>query len=699
MKKIIAGILLAFMFSGPVFGAQIEEPDLISLDIKGMDIRDVFKILSQKSGLNIVSDSDVNGTITLYLKDVSVMDAISIVASTNKLAYEQTGLLVRVMNQKDYEKRYGKYFEDRTKTEVVKLNYVGAAEAGRALAQMKSDIGRIISEDISNTIVMIDTPENIKKMKEVLSGMDTPLVTEVFPLDYANAESVKDKINEMVSKDLGSVKFDEKTNKLVVRDTPQKIEDMRKVIDAFDEKTREVLIDANIIQVTLSDKYGYGIDWAAIAKAGDVKFTTDTNLSTGLSNVTPSTLNIATSGGNYSAIISLLKTYGETNILSRPRITVVDRQQAKILVGSKEVYVTSDVTTTSGGTYHTTDHVNFVDVGVRLAVTPEINRAGFVTLKIKPEVSSTDPAKTVELKNPDGSTRTIVPFVNTSEAETSVVVKDGTTIIIGGLMKDTLVNHKEKVPFLGDVPLLGKLFSTTGKSKEKTELVILLTPHVVDGEKTTEEAEAYMADWEKKSADMDIEMPEKPEIRPMAEGSGAKLKKEQPKPEKVAAAVKPAVRESVVKKPLVKKSAKPRQKWAPILGAAGRGEDKNTETPFLVTESYEAEKTGMPKAKAEALPLSTAEPPYEDYYSKLREEINSLAKQDKDVSGIKGEVHLQFTLDKEGFLVKGPIVLNNPDLRLVRSAVRMVKNAAPFLRFPKALKKKQAEFSIVVRYE
>jgi type II secretory pathway component GspD/PulD (secretin) len=449
MKKIIIGMSLILILSGLVFGAQQEDPDLISLDFKGMDIRDVLKILSQKSGLNIVADSEINGTVTLYLKDVSIMDAISIVVSTNKLAYDQAGSLIRIMDQKDYEKAHGKSFEDKTRTEVVKLNYASAIEVGKALEQMKSDIGKIIFEDVSNTIVMIDTPENIKKMKEIISGMDSPLITEVFPLDYAKAELIKDKIIEMVSKGAGSVKFDEKTNKLVVRDTQQKINDMRKVIEAFDEKTRQVLIDASIVQVTLSDKYGYGIDWAGIAKMGDVKLTGDINLSTGLSNVTPNTLSIATTGGNYSTIVSLLKTYGETNVLSRPRITVIDRQEAKILVGSKEVYVTSDVTTTSGGTYHTADKVQFVDVGVRLAVTPEINRAGFITLKIKPEVSNADPTKTVELKNPDGSTRTIVPYVTTSEAETSVVVKDGTTIIIGGLMKDTLVNHNEKVPFIG----------------------------------------------------------------------------------------------------------------------------------------------------------------------------------------------------------------------------------------------------------
>lgn len=669
MKKIIISLSLILIFSGVAFGAQPDDADLISLDLKGMDIRDVFKILSQKSGFNIAADSEVIGTVTLYLKDVTILDAMSIIASTNKLAYERTGTFIRVMNAKDYENIYGKVFEDKTRTEVVKLNYASAVELSEALRQMKSDIGKVIAEDVSNTIVIIDTPENIVKMKDAISKMDVRLVTVVFPLNYANAELLKDKISEMVSKGAGSVRFDEKTNKLVVKDTKEKIEDIRNVIAAFDEKTRQVMIDAYIIQVTLSDKYSYGINWTDVAKIGNLEFTTDTNLATGLTGVTPSTLNMATTKGSYTALIGLLKTYGETNILSRPRITVLDKQQAKILVGSKEVYVTSEVTTTSGGTYHTTDHVNFVDVGVRLAVTPEINRDGFVSLKLKPEVSSADATKTVELKNPDGSTRTIVPYVTTSEAETSVVVKDGTTLIIGGLIKDTLVNHQERVPFLGDIPVVGKLFSNTGKTKEKTELVILLTPHIFDGENTSDEAMIRMDEWDNKSEKVRIKEPEDNWVK-FPKKDGAQETQEIQKTGEIKVAPE--------------RSGQPARKWTPILGAKKPEEVRNVQN---IERSPVAE------------PSASKRTPYEDYYFRVRQEINNLARQDADVRGINGEVQLQFTLDKEGFVIKGPVVLNNPDLRLVRSAVKLIKKAVPFERFPKGFNRNEADFNVSIRYE
>ena len=487
MKKNIISILLVLVFSGLVFGAQQDDPDLISLDLKGMDIRDVLKILSQKSGLNIVADSEVNGMVTLYLKDVSVIDAIGIIASTNNLAYEQTGGLIRIMSQKDYENSHGKSFEDKTRQEVVKLNYASATEVGKALGQMKSGMGKIISEDVSNTIVIIDTPENIRKMKEVVSGMDAPLVTEVFSLDYAKAELLKDKISEMVSKDAGSVKFDEKTNKLVIRDTQQKVEDIRKVINAFDEKTRQVVIDANIVQVTLSDKYSYGIDWADIAKMGDVKLTGDISFSTGLSNVTPSTLSIATTGGNHTAIVSLLKTYGKTNVLSRPRITVMDRQEAKILVGRREAFVTTTVTQAQT-TATTAESIEFVDVGVKLFVTPTISENQFVTMKIRPEVSSV----VTTLKTSSGNT---IPIIETTEAETQVMVKDGVTLVIGGLMKDETTLSTKKLPLLGDLPLVGWVFGNRSDRIKKTELVILLTPHIISGEEYFVPATTASVNW------------------------------------------------------------------------------------------------------------------------------------------------------------------------------------------------------------
>ncbi|MBM3251978.1 MAG: type II and III secretion system protein, partial [Candidatus Omnitrophica bacterium] len=177
---------------------------------------------------------------------------------------------------------------------------------------------------------------------------------------------------------------------------------------------------------------------------------------------------------SYYALIEALNSVGKTNTLSTPRITVLNNQEAKILVGTKEVYVSTS-TTTSEGVSTTAEAVTFVDVGVTLSVTPTINPDGFVTMKIRPEVSSTGTPYTTASGNQ-------IPVVSTSEAETNVMVKDGSTIIIGGLIKDKIQDTVKKVPLLGDIPLIGLVFRSKDKTTTKTELAIFLTPRIISGD-------------------------------------------------------------------------------------------------------------------------------------------------------------------------------------------------------------------------
>jgi general secretion pathway protein D len=173
--------------------------------------------------------------------------------------------------------------------------------------------------------------------------------------------------------------------------------------------------------------------------------------------------------------VEALETVGETNILSSPRIMAVNNQEARILVGSTEPYVTSTTTTPSSGPTTTAESVNFIDVGVKLYVTPTIHEDDFITMKIRPEVSSVTSNLTTSNNN-------TIPIVETSEAETVVNVKDGVSVIIGGLIKEEAINTTKKVPLLGNIPILGMAFRSTNNSKSKTEIVIFLTPRIVSGD-------------------------------------------------------------------------------------------------------------------------------------------------------------------------------------------------------------------------
>lgn len=450
----------------------------ISLDVKGMDVIDVLKMLSARSGMNIVVGKNVTGRVTLFLKDVDVHDAFELLLSANDLAYDKKGDIINVMTQRDYELIYGASFQDRKQAKTVMLKFAKAADLSRALSQIKSNIGRIVVDEASNAVVLIDTPQKNQEMEDFIKKTDLPLEIRVFNLNYALADKLQGKIQDAVTKGLGSVRIDERTNKIAITDYPQKLAELAKIISAFDEKTQQVLIDAQIIEIRPSDKFEMGVDWGYWLEQ---HFKIASALPLGPDSArlilgTPS--KSLTKKGDYKAVIDILRTIGDTKILSSPRIMVLNNQEAKILIGTKEAYITSAVSQTNV-TAVTSQSVNFVDTGIKLYVTPTINNDGFVTMKIRPEISSAEPKSITS-----DDKKTDIPIVTTSETETTVMIKDGVTIIIGGLKKDQRKKEVKKIPVLGDIPLMGHLFRSTQDEYDKTELVILLTPHIVSGEKS-----------------------------------------------------------------------------------------------------------------------------------------------------------------------------------------------------------------------
>ena len=446
------------------------------LELKDMDIGDVLKLLSKKSGLNIISGKNVTGKVTIYLKNVDVRDALRIILESNDLAYVEENGIIKVIPGPQFEAAYGHKFGQDTETRIVALKYAKVEDAAAVLNQLKSQGGKISTDAVSNTIILTDRPDKIGLMEEMIGRMDILVETRVFELRYAKAEDVTKKIGTLLSKNIGKIEFDERSNKLFITDTAERFKDIEKMIQAFDQKHPEVLIEAKIVQVTLSDQYKMGIDWEAIV--------TDFH---GLDlknkfNILPDTLvnggrlGIGTlANDDYEVLIEALDTVGRTNILSNPRITVINNEEAKILVGSNKPYVTSQTTQSASGPATTAETVNFIEVGVKLFVTPTIHGDGYVTMKIRPEVSSAANSLTT-------STNNEIPIVETSQAETTVMVKDGATIVIGGLIKEEDARTINKVPLLGDVPLLGHVFRSESKTKEKTEIVIFLTPKIVSGE-------------------------------------------------------------------------------------------------------------------------------------------------------------------------------------------------------------------------
>ena len=445
-----------------------------SMELKNTDIIDVLKLIVEKTGLNIVTGQDVSGKVSIFLKNIDVLDALKIILDGHNLAYSIEDGVIRIMSEKDFQLKYGYKFGERIDTKIVPLVYGDSSDIAVVLNQMKSIVGKIIAERNSNTLIIMDTPDKIELLVNFVKSIDVPRTTEVFELSYAQAEDVSKKTGSILTKNLGTVEIDARSNKLIVTDSPEKIKQVREFVKAVDVKEEEVLIEAKIVQVILSDQNKMGVDWEAIVKDyHNLDLKSSFNIleeSSKQGKISIGTL----SDDDYTAMIQALNTIGNTNVLSNPRITVVDNKEAKILVGSTEPYITSTTITNSSGPTTISEAVNFIEVGVKLHVTPHIHKDDFVTMLIKPEVSSV-------LRSITTSNNNTIPVVETSEAETTVMVKDGVTIVIGGLMKDEKIKTVNKVPILGDIPLLGVLFRNKDDLKRKTELVIFLTPHIITG--------------------------------------------------------------------------------------------------------------------------------------------------------------------------------------------------------------------------
>ncbi|MCQ9207624.1 MAG: type II and III secretion system protein, partial [Omnitrophica bacterium] len=203
------------------------------------------------------------------------------------------------------------------------------------------------------------------------------------------------------------------------------------------------------------------------------EFTFPLGLTNDFGKITVSTL----SGQKVNSVLEVLSTITDTRILSNPHLTVEEGKEAKIEVIEKQPYQEETTTTASGGTTTTSQTFQWVDVGVILNVTPTINKEGFINMLIKPEVSSIS-----TWYGGDAQEAGAVPVVKSADAETTITVKDGVTLIIAGLIKDNKTKTVKKIPFLGDIPILGKLFQSISDDVRRTETVIFLTPTIVTGE-------------------------------------------------------------------------------------------------------------------------------------------------------------------------------------------------------------------------
>jgi len=470
LKSIIVFALFIFTFASVVFSqneaadnkaddagkAEVSKvtetaPGNVTMDFKDADISNVLRILSYKSGMNIVAGKDVTGLITIRLTDVPWEKALDIILRTYGYVYEREGNIIRVATTANLE--------------------------------------------------------------------NEELVTEVFSLNYANAKNVPQAIGEMLSS-RGKVKFDERTNLLIVTDIATNIYKIREVVLKLDAQTKQVMIEAKIIETTLGNSDKLGIEWQTKIVATGAKipttfpFKNDLSTSTGYKYVpipkpaetqvdytstgtpiqtvgvadfptsasgTPSFPYAAVSNftfgtldfSQFQAVLEVLSSRGDTKIISNPKIVVLNNQEALITVG-QTLNIPKYERNSSTGTMEITGYTE-KELGILLKVTPQINSEGNITLSLKPELSSL-------LRYDQLTAQVQVPIYAVRKAETKLMLRDGQTIVIGGLISEKEVDKVTKIPLLGDIPLLGIPFRKTEKTKEKTDLLFFVTVNLVKSE-------------------------------------------------------------------------------------------------------------------------------------------------------------------------------------------------------------------------
>lgn len=438
--------------SAPGVIEKIEDSGNITLDFKEADINTVLRVMSIKSNINIVAGPEVQGTVTIRLENVPWDKALEVVLRTYGYVYEREGNVIRVTTRENLA-------AEPVVTQTYVLNYTKASEIQSAVQDMLTERGRIKIAERTNALVITDIPTNIYHIGEIIKRLD-----KVTPQAYIDSKVVNTALGitenlgiEWQTGDAGNLGrlagSIRPTTFPFVSNPKGGAEKIADYVDQFFPATSATT--------------------TATQNSADPRFfplaTTATPTNSGF---TFGTMNFS----NFSAILQMLRARANTKVISNPRIVVLNNQAAKVQVGQQIPLPTFERNQTTGQVEVT--GYSYRDVGVVLNVTPHINSEDEILVDLKPEVSSNG-------GNVNFGTFQI-PFFNITQAVTQVLIRSGETIAIGGLLTDNSTTNEAKVPYLGDIPVLGKLFrskrQSAGSGNSKVETLFFVTVTMVNTE-------------------------------------------------------------------------------------------------------------------------------------------------------------------------------------------------------------------------
>ena len=451
----------------------------VELHVNGLPIADVLRMLSEETRRNIVAGKEVTGDVTANLYDVTLDEALDAVLRMNGLGYVRKGDVYFVHTLAELQQL--RAMEQAPVSKVVRLKYISAADARDMVSPLLTPAGKI---SITPTAAAAPTSAGAPAGGSGSSGggngggMGSSKLSMTATLDNANSDLI------------------------IITDVPENLREIERLIAEIDTRPRQVLIEATILRATLNESNALGIDFTTV---GGVDFQAVGSTSAAAQNIvtgnTPSDRLMDTTftvreaftqgvpnGGftfgivknNVGVFIRALEEVTDTTVIANPKVLALNKQQGQVIVGRRDGYRVTTVTETAS-----IQSVEFLETGTQLFFRPFILDDNHVRMEIHPEDST------------GGLTATDLPFKQTTEVTTNIIVRDGHTILIGGLFREVTTAGRGQIPGLGSLPLAGILFRNSNDNTIREEVIILLTVHVVKGEPEEKEGEELAADVER----------------------------------------------------------------------------------------------------------------------------------------------------------------------------------------------------------
>lgn len=504
-------------------------------------LSDVIRTLASSIGVNLVltdvPDRRMTFTTSVPVRSEELPDILESILEANNLVLVQKGNIAQVFpadsapvtGQIRYGTEIGSPAPLGLLTQMVPLQSIRADEAAAALKQIASTRARIEPVARSNALLITDRASNIARYLELLRRLDEKpqgeagLRTYVVPLKYANAEDLAASIGQLFGVGVGGsrssslndrslsrnldtyrerenrtfdlprnalgnmapttaadstrgagaligrtmVVADPPTNSLMIRTAPPNYPLLRETIDALDLRPAQVLFEVTVAEVTLGRGQEFGIDWSVVGGSTTLGLGNPLSFDSTAPTRDFITRVITFDRANVRAVLRALATKSNVRVLSTPEILAVNNREARILVGSRVPFIAS----TRLGDFALDRSVQYEDVGATLTIIPTINQDDYVSVQILQEVNS--------LTNQFIASALNAPVISTREASTRAIIRDGQTVVIGGLIGDSRDYSDSGIPFIKDIPLIGNLFKRRVETRTRTELAIFVTPYIV----------------------------------------------------------------------------------------------------------------------------------------------------------------------------------------------------------------------------